>query len=259
MKQFIKALAVFLLTVGIAGNIPVIEAAASEPEMTEECIMPEKAPRVVDEADLLEETTEKALLEKLDEISKRQECDVVVVTVDSLGGKTPMEYADDFFDYNGYGFFETRDGLLLLVSMEYRDWWISTSGFAIEAFTDAGIEYMSGKFLPALSDGKYDQAFYSYAGWCDDYLTQAKTKKPYDVNNMPDQQMLEVDIYTIIIFYIFGVLIAAFQAKKIKARLKPVAKRKEAVYYAGAVDLYIEQDDFVNSHTVTKKIEREHT
>ena len=50
--------------------------------------------------------------------------DLVVVTANTLGGKSPMEYADDYYDYNGY----TDDGALLLVSMEDRDWWISTKG-----------------------------------------------------------------------------------------------------------------------------------
>lgn len=61
-------------------------------------------PRLVDGADLLSDGEETVLLEKLDEISARQRADVVVVTADSLEGKSPMEYADDFYDENGYGF-----------------------------------------------------------------------------------------------------------------------------------------------------------
>ena len=39
---------------------------------------------------------------ELDEISEKQQCDVVVVTENSLDGKSAQDYADDFFDYNGY-------------------------------------------------------------------------------------------------------------------------------------------------------------
>ena len=59
--------------------------------------------RVVDEANLLSASEEKRLLDKVNEISERQNCDVVIVTVYDIGSKTPNEYADDFFDYNGYG------------------------------------------------------------------------------------------------------------------------------------------------------------
>ena len=58
-------------------------------------------PRLVDNADLLTDREERTLFAKLDEISQRQEADIVVVTVDSLNGKLPMAYADDFYDGNG--------------------------------------------------------------------------------------------------------------------------------------------------------------
>ena len=64
----------------------------------------EDAPRLVDGADLLTDSEETALRDKLDEISERQQVDLVIVTTDSLEGKSPMEFADDFYDYNGYGF-----------------------------------------------------------------------------------------------------------------------------------------------------------
>lgn len=51
--------------------------------------------------------------------------------------------ADDFYDYNGYGYGEEGDGIIFLISMEERKWQISTCGFGITAFTDAGQEYMA--------------------------------------------------------------------------------------------------------------------
>ena len=100
-------------------------------------------PRLVDEADLLSDDEEMALTGQLNEISERQQVDIVVVTVNSLEGAGTMEFADDFYDYNGYGFGEERDGILFLISMEERDWYISTTGYGITAVTDAGREYVS--------------------------------------------------------------------------------------------------------------------
>ena len=137
-------------------------------------------PRVMDQADLLTDSEETELLQKLDSISAEQGMDVVVVTTDSLDGKTPTAYADDFYDDNGY----SEDGVLLLVSMEDRDWWISTSGYGITAFTDAGLEYVGERILPSLSDGKYAQAFGIYADTCDEFITQSKTGVPYDSHNL---------------------------------------------------------------------------
>ena len=123
--------------------------------------------RMVDWAGLLSDSEEAELSVQLDEISERQQVDLVVVTIDSLEGASVVEYADDFFDYNGYGFGTEHDGILFLISMEERDWCISTSGYGIEALTDAGREYMSEEFLHYLSDGEYAQAFRIFAEQCE--------------------------------------------------------------------------------------------
>ena len=101
------------------------------------------SPRLADEAGLLSNAECAAIEKQLDELSTQYGLDVVIVTTDSTGSSTPMEYADDYFDYNDY----TPDGVLLLVSMEERDWWISTAGFGIQAFTDAGIAYIGDKVV----------------------------------------------------------------------------------------------------------------
>ena len=77
-------------------------------------------PRLVDEADLLTDTQYNDLQSLLEEVSNRQRLDVVIVTVNSLGGKSPMQFADDYYDSHNYGFGADRDGVLLLVSMEDR-------------------------------------------------------------------------------------------------------------------------------------------
>ena len=63
-------------------------------------------PRLVDDADILIDSEEKELNQQLDTVSEEQECDVIVVTVDSLNGKTVEEYADDYYDDNSYGYGE---------------------------------------------------------------------------------------------------------------------------------------------------------
>ena len=54
--------------------------------------------RLVDEADLLTPAEEAELVAKLDSISKRQQFDIVVLTVNSIGGKSPDAFADDYYD-----------------------------------------------------------------------------------------------------------------------------------------------------------------
>ena len=85
-------------------------------------------PRLVDNADLLMADDAEALLADLDSRSEALQFDIVIVTVDSLDGETPRNYAEDFFWYNNYGLGEDRDGALLLGAMDTRDWYIATHG-----------------------------------------------------------------------------------------------------------------------------------
>ena len=77
--------------------------------------------RLVDDADLLDSDEYSSIKDKLDEISERQSFDVVIVTVDSTDGKSPRNFADDYYDENGYGQGSDCDGILLLISMEGRE------------------------------------------------------------------------------------------------------------------------------------------
>ena len=56
---------------------------------------------VIDNADLMSSSEEAALDEKAQALRQEYGMDVVILTVDSLDGKRPQEYADDYYDYNG--------------------------------------------------------------------------------------------------------------------------------------------------------------
>ena len=196
--------------------------------------------RVVDMAELLSDSEKTALLSKLDEISERQKLDIVVLTVNTLDGKTPRDYADDFYDYNGYGFGENKDGILLLVSMEDRDWWISTTGYGITALTDAGIEYISKKFLSDLSDGDYAQAFTTYAELCDQFITQAKTGEPYDIGNMPKEPFNVA--WNILVAFVIGLVVAVIVTSIMKKQLKTVQLKSEANNYVKANSMILTEN-----------------
>ena len=90
-----------------------------------------------------------------------------------------MAYADDYYDYNGYGAGADNDGILLLLSMEDRDWWISTTGYGIDAFTDYGIDVIGDEIVPDLSNGDYYSAFTEFIDLTDDFLAEAEKGNPY--------------------------------------------------------------------------------
>jgi len=197
-----------------------------------------------DGAGLLSADQAAVLETKLEDVSQRQQCDVAVVTVDSLEGKTATEYADDFFDSNGYGQGENRDGILLLVAMGDRDWAISTHGYCIDAFTDAGQKYLVSQFKSDLSDGNYAAAFNTFASQCDDFLTHAKNGQPYTSKTLPKAPLSGIWFP---IALAVGLLAGFIGTGVMKSDLKTVHRQAAANSYvrAGSMNLSLQQDTFL--------------
>ena len=91
---------------------------------------PAGASRVIDEADLFTDNEEALLKANIAEKTAKFAADIVVVTVPTTGSFSHMEYADDYYDYNGFGVGEEHDGFLLLICMDpsHRGGWCTVTG-----------------------------------------------------------------------------------------------------------------------------------
>lgn len=206
--------------------------------------------RVQDLAELLSDSEETALTAKLDEISERQKMDIIVLTTDTLEGSTPRDFADDIYDYANFGYGANRDGLLLLISTEDNDWYISTCGYGITAFTDAGIEYIGEQMKEDLSGGNFAEAFNTYAQLCDDFITQARTGAPYDIGNLPREPL---PLIWIPISLAIGICLSFLIIGTMKAKLKTVRFQAAARNYIKNGSLNItESRDLFLYNTVTR-------
>lgn len=143
------------------------------------CSASESLPAIVDQAALLDSTQESALETKAQELRAQLELDIVILTVDSLNGYSAQDHADDFFDSNGYGYNGTDDGLLLLLAMEEREWYISTSGKAIYALTDYGIQELGELTVSSFANG-YDTGFDVFLSCLPEYFRAYEEGSPVD-------------------------------------------------------------------------------
>ncbi|MBO5130378.1 MAG: TPM domain-containing protein [Oscillospiraceae bacterium] len=197
--------------------------------------------RLVDNADYLTDAEEAVLRNQLDEISARQEMDVVVVTIPALYGEDITAFADDYYDENSY----REDGILLLISDFDRQWAISTAGAAIPAFTDAGQEYLVSQFIDSLSDGQYSAAFETYAELCDEFLSQAKSGTPYDRGALPKEPFHAIS--SLLISFGIGLLAALITTGVMKGKLKTVHAQAAAAQYVqpGSLNITEARDMFL--------------
>ena len=206
-------------------------------------------PRVVDDGEFLSQEEVSELTQKLDEISERQQFEVVVVTTTHLDGKSPMAYADDYYDYHNYGYGENHDGILLLIAIEgeNRKWWISTTGYGITAFTDAGISLIGEELVPYLKSGNFSGAFNLFAEEADKFVTKAKEGKPYDVGNLPKRVTFSAK--SLLIAFVAALVISFIIIKIIQGKYKPVQFKSNASDYLvnGSLQLTGSYENFMYS------------
>ena len=238
----IKLIAASLCTSALIGGAPLLATSV----LAEESSKVSKD-YVVDNADLLTQTEENELSKKLQDISDELQFDVVVVTTNSTGSKTATEYADDYFDYNGYGRGSNNDGALFLVDMGDRKWAISTSGYGIEAIVDSALDDMEEEIVPYLKSGDYDGAFNEFADLTYDIVNDAKNGKSYsNSTSSPSENHKNIGTNLIVAFSI-GAGISLIIILVYRSKLKPVKCQKEAKEYIvpGSFNLRRSDDVFL--------------
>ncbi len=210
----------------------------------------EGVPHVVDNADLLTAQERKALDRRALSLSKKWEFDFVILTVDSVGSANLIDYADDFFDYNDYGYGEDFDGILLLLDMNTRDWCISTCGYGITAFTDYGQEYLMKRVLPKLGEDDFVGAFDTFLDEGESLLRQAKNGKPLDVPN----RFGGFPVVSLVVCMVIGFVLAMMPVEDMKKQVKNVSSKKSAFDYVvgNGLELSHQSDRFLYSH-VTRR------
>lgn len=159
----IRKLSAFLLCLVLVSGLCTTASAASS--------------YVIDQAELLTSGELNVIAEAGKELSSTYAMDIVFLTVDRLYGRSAMRYADDYYDQNGY----EEDGILFLLAMEEREWYISTSGSAIYALSDRDLEEIEYEVIPYLSDGRYADAFYHFLVILPEYLDNSVPERSVNV------------------------------------------------------------------------------
>ncbi len=221
----IKRISLIILCVILLAFASISAAASSQLSM----------PRVYDEDGLLTSTETAELTEKLDTISTKYNCDVVVVTVETLGYLTPAEYSEELYDTLSYGLGETDSCVMLLVCIEERDFDLASYGDAKSIFTSFERDVMVENFKPYLSDNDFYGAFTAYAEDCESILY--------------DYYTVGFEFSWVFLSAVVGVVIAFIAVLIMKSQLKSVRFQHAAHNYLknGSLNLTTSRDIFLYS------------
>ena len=173
---------------------------------------------IYDEADLLSSAEETQIAEKLSKIGEQFDAQIVIMTVPTSDGSIDT-FVEDVYDSMNMGYGENRDGVLLLVCMDSREYRILSNGYAGEAIGTDQIDAISEAIVSDLSEGAYADAFSTFADQCAYYLGGYLNGFPFNVGK------------NLVVALIIGVVAGVIVAFVLKKQLKSVRQQKQANVY----------------------------
>jgi uncharacterized protein len=196
---------------------------------------------VVDKENLFDSNEEARLESYLYTISEKHQCEIVVVTKRSFGSLSAKEYAEDYYDSNGYGYGSDDSGVLLLISAEERYYYICTTGKGHDAIRGSVFKELSNEVKELLSSSRYYDASKTFAQMCDEALTSYEQNgKPFDSSAL---------VTGIIVSAVIGIVASIITILVLKYKMNNARVQKHASYYEreNSFDLRVSTDVYLYS------------
>lgn len=133
---------------------------------------------IYDQASLFTSDEKSDLENQAKAVSDQYNMDVVIATVDNTSNKSSQVYADDFYEDNNIGRNNSSDGILLLIDLDNREVYISTSGAAIKYLSDQRLDNIINQVLEnGMADQDYYRASVKFLKSTSDYLSKGVITK----------------------------------------------------------------------------------
>lgn len=195
-------------------------------------------PLVVDNADIIPDDVENSLLARCEAIASEHQIEVAIVTTPNLRGVTAQEFADDFYDYNGYGYGESDDGMLVVYKpgeTGNRKIHITTHGKCVSEFSDSELDHIISEMIDYLVVEDYDSAFNCYLDMAEELINPG------------------IKFDWLLGFIVAGALVGLVVMSAVISKNTSVISQRNASIYArqGSMTVSNAQDVFAYSRVVT--------
>ena len=172
-----------------------------------------------DEADLLSASEEAVLEQKLADLSEAYQTQILVYTVATTEGGNAERLLNNLYDTKNFGYGQNRDGVMLLLCMDVREYRILSNGFAADAIGGYEIDAIGEAIVSDLSDEYYAAAFTEFADQVAYYLDGHINGFPFNFGK---------NLLTALIIGAIAGLITVFV---LKGQLKSVYMQNQANVY----------------------------
>ncbi len=244
MKKIIYSIIIFVLSLCFIPNVLALDTSL----------------KIYDDANLLTPEEEANLKLKIDAFIEEYKMDMVLVTTsDNSSSGSTKHYAQDFYDYNGFGMGDTRDGILILIDRTYgyNDLWITTTGEAILIYDDNRIN--------SILDDMVDQKPYGYYSMFEAFIDSssayalngvAPSNKDYYIDE--DGNYLRKRTFPWIWITILTLAVPSIVVGILMAKNKMIKKATQATAYLdqNSIEYTRKEDRFITTHTSSTYIPR---
>lgn len=118
--------------------------------------------RVYDEAGLLDIEDIQTLEQEAGRLEEQMDMSVVLLTVKDAEGLTTQEYAEEFYEVGDFGRGSSWSGILFIIDMDNREFYIVTSGVMTRFITDERREDILDAAANYMADGDYAGAMSAF-------------------------------------------------------------------------------------------------
>ncbi len=208
---------------------------------------------VTDDAGILSAAEHSALEKQAAEISADHDFGLYIITIEDYRDYTGGDIMDAgmaIYNQSSLGYGGERNGLLLLLSMEDRDYTLLAHGeYGKYAFTQDGRETMTACFLDDFGRNDWYDGFSDYLDEAEKYLEAAEAGQPYAGSSAG--RKISLPLVLLLPLAVAGVVILVMNAK-----MKTVATATQAsAYVVGNLELTRSEDRFTHTTTVRTRVE----
>lgn len=217
-----------------------------------------------DEAGILTAQEQQTLNGLASQLSRDAGCGIYVWIIEDYYdyGYDIEDVADRLYRENGLGLSEGQDGVLLLLSMDDRDYTIYNAGtFAGGALTDYGAAELSLSFLDNFRENDWNGGIADFLRYSSQLMLDARDGKiltaQIESDSLPEDEFLLMR-WGILGLLVISALVGGIVILVLRGQLRSVAVKREANSYVLPGSFQIRQRSDLYTHTTRteRKIEK---
>ncbi|MBR1660056.1 MAG: TPM domain-containing protein, partial [Oscillospiraceae bacterium] len=175
------------------------------------------------------------------QISERYQCGVYIVVVDNYSryGGDVLSAAENIYRDNNFGRYRDSSGVLLLLSMNDRDYAVYHLGFGTYAANRWGESRMDSEMLEHFRANHWLDGCTAFLDTCDRMLADAENSydpADYNLDGTPVHRRPPI-VFCILVGLVVGLLVGLFAGNVSKAKMRSVHAATTAANYTAAEGL----------------------